>query len=1552
VEAGDSFADGFEKRGKSEMLKRWNGILDTLYDSGDKFDFGRLLDDTSLSSLDASLEKIRDTMAKFNAADKLDDDLFIKADDALKAQVEALREVLTLDEQHGQAIAENTRLEQLHTDAIRENNKLKKLEAEQARQAAEWRKVVADAEDAQHAEAIRINRQKNKEELDFQKAVAEAAAARHAEALRMNEEWNARRRKTFEEALAENEKWKRSFEGIRKMADISGLEQDFRKLSTAMDDASISKFMKGFESFDDMRSRVIAVTDAMKEQGRISEENAAAMHARVNQWITDRQEELRLEAEALDRARELREAQERYKTSLDGMVSAAHFQRIERDFKNLTDAIASGDWSKLARAGDDMESFRDRVRETADQLRAVGRVSDEEYTRIRGNIDNVSDGALRANTAVRESNGETRRWSISMGDVRDKAKSLAGHMSNTLGHFKGLAGLNVFGDILDDGIQIASNIDRVAQSIGQASLKIGSAASILLSAGGGLVNIISDLGSTLNIGWLAPGFLAAAGIQIGVLVAAFKDMKTKLKDLTPQFQALQDHISDAFWKQAEQPIRNLVKSLMPTLDTQLRNTATQLGGLFGALADGFTKNATPARVEGMFKKMNEAIGIAKGAMEPLTSALVTLGEHAAGYFKSFAEGIVGMSEDFNRFVTDAAKDGRLKRWTDEAIQAFKNTGRAVGGVVEIFQGLNQAAEKAGIGGLKEFADSLERAADIAKSPQFQEGLSLWLSGAKDATDSIVEAIDQRLFPALGNIAPVAETALQQIGETMGTIIGYVSDLIENPKVQEGILAVTTGLQAAVDILQPAIKPMGDSLGSLLDIIGHILTNTAEVVTAFTVTLGPTIDDIGRKFESMADPLTGVVKDAIRDLGPVLQAVNEKFVGPLVSAINTKLLPAIDSFVHNAAPFLQKVAETVGPVFATLVGDTLPAVLRFAEGLFKPLGALFDLMTPALRDIVAGIGDSFNHFSGALEAFNKWADPAYKLMAAINVEMGKLNGFKLSDTSNPIADLIAKYTISAIAADPAVASFAAFFGKLSKGWTSSLSEFIKVVSDPKTYVISMATTMAANLPSWMFEGFSIAEFSVAVGTWLHTNIYTPLKDAWKTFLVSLALIFVGGGGDGGDGSDPSGGTPMGGMAVGAKVMPMMLDPEGEKTFLDTFITGITTKIGGWGALINASMATWQAGTKLAWDGFWNGLPASVEGGMGPSSAKVATSTVAMGINIGAFIAQNAPKWAGFFSTAQQQTNTNMASAATTVAGKTLAMSGSIGTFTTNAKTTWTTALAAMAATATQQWNSMSGTTTTKASVIATTVATKMGAVKTDTDTSLAKMAALFVQHFLTAKTEVDGSLGTIVGKFAGLAGRITTALSGLRGTLESIGGDAMDGFKAGIDAKAGLIASAAAAVVAGAITAAREAQKSNSPSKIYRGLGNDAGDGYALGFGDSESPVARAAAAMADMAISAVGTSRMYAAGVDAAKGLADGLKSQGSLMESTLSAMVPDLQATITASGSGFGTTPVDGSLAPAGKTVIFQEGAVRVDSKASNPGVVASMVIDDIADIFDSSDA
>jgi hypothetical protein len=115
---------------------------------------------------------------------------------------------------------------------------------------------------------------------------------------------------------------------------------------------------------------------------------------------------------------------------------------------------------------------------------------------------------------------------------------------------------------------------------------------------------------------------------------------------------------------------------------------------------------------------------------------------------------------------------------------------------------------------------------------------------------------------------------------------------------------------------------------------------------------------------------------------------------------------------------------------------------------------------------------------------------------------------------------------------------------------------------------------------------------------------------------------------------------------------------------------------------------------------------------------------------------------------------------------------------------------------------------------------------------------------------NGGMQQVVGAVRNGLNSAVAAARGFVGQFGSVGRLLMEGLRTGIMAMAGLIASAAAAVVRGALAAARAAGIVKSPSKAFMEIGAYFGEGMAIGIEQSADRVARAAADMVNSAVGA------------------------------------------------------------------------------------------------------
>lgn len=942
IENADSFSDAWGQRMASGITRQWGSVIDALH-SGDQVNINKMIGSFDSSDLDSASEKIHALLNDMRTAGKFTDEQYAKT-------------VKTIDDS----------TKALQRQAFIESDLAKDREA--------WGK----------AHKIMMAQL-----ADAREKAAKQEASIWDEALAANKAYDARRRKTMEAAIKDNERWGRSFEGITKNANLAALESDFRSVTEAMRTADFSKFAKGFGTFEDLRRRVTEVTAAMHEQGRMSDDVAQRAIDNANAYIGSEEDKARATREALDAAREAREEQERFNKSFEGMVKAAKELDLEQRFRGISNAMTTMDFSVLARGSRNMDELRTKTLQTAHEMRNLGRMTDEEFRTLGNTITAVGEDMDAYNVRFREANAASTRhrrdWTVIQAMIGNAGKK-----------FAGFSGLNVMSDVFHTGAAFFQDLDRNAVKIGKMTVLIGAAAASVLHAVGGLAAMGQDLAALGSISILGPAFLTGAGIAIGVMVAAFKDMKTVLADLGPKFGKLQDQISAKFWAQAEEPIRRLTNQLLPTLSKQLSVTATMTGAIFAELANSISKYASENEMAVMFERLNAALDRGKAAVDPLVKAFALLGEVGSRYFGRAADAIVGMAEHFERFISAAHADGRLVEWTERAIQAFKDVGSVMSSAVGIWNAIGDAAGKAGIGGLGAFADALERGAAVMQSPAFQSSLTILFIGAAAAARTVGDAI-VALGPAMESVMPTLSVAMMSIGATMATVIGYFGQLLSNPAVQQGITDFTNGINTAITNLGPAIAPMGDSLGQVLGLMGQVAGQVGTIIAAMAVGLSPVLDQVTAAFARITFAAGPEIVAIIGILSPMLQQMVDILLPPLENLIMT-VLPLLTAAFAALAPIFPVIAAAIAPIIDAItqlvnmiapflipaIQQIVTAITPVIEVFGQVVGFILSVLVPILGVLLIGV---INNVVGVFQGLSNFIMGFVAIVTAIFTGFG-------------------------------------------------------------------------------------------------------------------------------------------------------------------------------------------------------------------------------------------------------------------------------------------------------------------------------------------------------------------------------------------------------------------------------------------------------------------------------------------------------------------------------------------------------------------------------------
>ena len=1507
IESANAFSDEWNNRMERQVSAQWHNIVDAMY-KNDKVSWERLLGDTSsIDQIDEKFTEITDLMSDMVDEGKMLNTEFEKTFDVMEDIVGKMKD--------------RAKIEKDFTEAQEHNNQLQREAKALQEQIARGTQMAAEAN-----------------------------------------------RKLFAEGAAENERWSRTLDGMRKNGAIAGLEADFKKLAETMNSADMAKFSKSFDNLHQARARIYEVTAAMEQQGRISRAQSEEMQKNINDYISSVEMQKRLEEEAasakakamkdaLDATNAARVAQDKYNASLSGMARNIHFGKLESEFRNLAAAMDSNDFSHFAQGAIDIEHMRRKIAHTANEMRRLGRMTDTEYGLILDKIQELnhsfSDGGRGGGNFFRTLSDGANNFGRAMGRVNNATRGFREHLQS-------FAGLNVFGDMVRKGLDFIHNLDSIALKLGKASTLMGSMASIGGSSLAGLVVIASDLAASFGgLAAIAPGFLIGAGIGAGVLVASFKDLTTVLKDLGPQFSKLQDNISAKFWAQAEKPIRNLTKNLFPVLDKQLQNTGTAFGKVFGALAKAIDE-VPSGLIEKMFVRMNEGIEIAAGAMKPLVNAFTTLGLGASMYFKRFGTWITDLSQRFDNFIQAAAKDGRLLGWIDNMIEGFKDIGRSIDGTLGIFNALDSAARAAGSGGLKEFADKLQGIAATMQSPRFQKTMTQLFLGMNIAVGKIGNSI-KALGPALESVMPTVQRALVDIGTVAGRVIDYFGQIISNPVVQKGITDFSNSMVQAINRLEPAIKPFGDSLGTMLTLLGEIVESVAKIGTTFMVELSPVLDRIGTKLGTLVQPLADGVSKFLTDMKGPLETIERVLVGPLVDAINNKLIPAITGpggFSEEFAKFVTRITEAAGPSFKTLVNEVLPNLVDTVTELLDPLGKFIAFFTPTLNQVlketaeaIKGIGDAVKFMKGEIpigeiEIFKPGA-----LDKAVKKAEEDFEGAWESRGSMSWGDIFSKILGGGSDAGQA-------FGIM---WTEKIFPGIKTVWED---VIVKGITMIfegrmfgdevkKNLDDFWADDARIAEdIDRDVNQWFEDHVFKPMGELGKTIGqlwddtigAFWDTVFGGGGGEVVAGGGGGGGTGGRGMSVTGKLDPAMLglpDEEGTKSWFEEFGTWLYDGITG--AFARLAEALGLNTFAEDWKIFWDSLPVKVQETWDAIVLWTTTKAGEIKAAVDTFIADTKLNWDNFWNGVRIKVEEIWNAVKTWIDTKVNEIKTKIDTFVTETKTNWDTFWNGVKSKVEEVWNG-----------VRTFIETKVREIKTNIDNFIRDVKTNWDNFWRTVGDKVRTGWDDIVRGFQtgvdravewvrSLPGKAVAALGDLGGRLRGHGEQMIDGFRKGLESKFEDVKRFVG-------TIANWIAEHKGPISYDKVLLIPAGkaimDGLGVGL-RSQLPALKntldtVTDAMNDAITTGFAKSKMYLAGAEAALGLANGLKDNKAVVFNAVGQLLPpQASVSISSAGNMAGVgTPTPGPQ----KVINIESLTIPVSTPTENPEIVAAKVIDEFA--------
>ncbi|AUG87203.1 tail length tape measure protein [Streptomyces phage Omar] len=543
-----------------------------------------------------------------------------------------------------------------------------------------------------------------------------------------------------------------------------------------------------------------------------------------------------------------------------------------------------------------------------------------------------------------------------------------------------LSGIRVLNNLFTRFRDILSNLDKNVPVIGSLAMAVAGLASAGLAGASNLFALSASLAQIGPTVALLPGLLGGFAVGIGVTVAALKDFNKVFPEVKGALSELQNIISENFWAKAEEPIRNMVDTLLPKFRDGIAQTATQLGGFFGAFADALGTSLEPA-LDQMFLDLSESIKSATDGTEAFANIIAVLGEVGTSYLPRLADWFVKISQQFSDFLDRKGENG-IKKEIDEGIQALKDLGGVLYNTYGILSGIAHAATQAGGTSLSTLNQALKDIHNTVDSDGFQTGLTEVFKAAHTAMDNIANGAGPAVKALFIELGQLLTTILPVAGEAIGVALGAIADALNQPAVTDGVKAMFDGLLAAVQLLAPAMAPLGQALGALMQLVAAMLPVFAQLVSTAVIpladafaqlapTLAPIVAVFGGALTAAFAALAPLITTLVSALGPIVTMVADALapILPVLAAVLQQVAAALQPLIEKALQIVTAVLKPLLPIISQVVAEYLPALgdmfTRLVEAVQPFLDALMGIVNIVMPILVPVIGFLIEILAGAL-----------------------------------------------------------------------------------------------------------------------------------------------------------------------------------------------------------------------------------------------------------------------------------------------------------------------------------------------------------------------------------------------------------------------------------------------------------------------------------------------------------------------------------------------------------------------------------------------------------
>lgn len=489
-----------------------------------------------------------------------------------------------------------------------------------------------------------------------------------------------------------------------------------------------------------------------------------------------------------------------------------------------------------------------------DMKRAEGRIKDFQKANDTFNMDvDLETAAARAHLAY-----FTRPRTVDI-FAEFKGTDLGKIMSGMTAGATGVRGVqnewqklvNMF-DKFDEVVPKWSLLGAVFASVGAGALNLSRTAG---SAGASLVMMS-------KAALAAPGALLGLSAGYEVAYAAANKFGSYVDVSTTKLGGLHDKLADTFWKQAANPVTDMMNALGDSKYVENMNgVADAEGRIVANAARIVAQEPYVDRINSILGNTVKGVDALDPGVQAVTTSVVRLGDRTSSYLPRMANYVSRNATLMAQWVDEAERTGKVTQAMEKAIEQgdyLMSSVKSAGGILKGTFGTLAEGEN----GIEKFSDALSRADRAVNGVKFQTTLIAWADGAKQASGKFHDSF-REIGDAAYELRDTTKQAFVDAGSMVSTGIGSVSSMLGKSKtgIADFSNGVSEGFQKVFRAVDSA-SPMFDSLlsmsGELSDTFGGTLGNTLKSAAPTIKVLADGASTMAQAFGKLPAPVQAMV----------------------------------------------------------------------------------------------------------------------------------------------------------------------------------------------------------------------------------------------------------------------------------------------------------------------------------------------------------------------------------------------------------------------------------------------------------------------------------------------------------------------------------------------------------------------------------------------------------------------------------------------------------------------------------------------------------------------